>query len=71
MDNEENPDDLRLPFMEAASSATRDERTEVSIWADDVEAANFAATAAAAALLFSSSLVLGPGKDTIVWTRGD
>lgn len=55
---EVNPDDFRAPLlMEAASSATRDERMEVSICAEDVEAVSLAATAAAAAFLFSSSLV--------------
>ncbi|GER25998.1 FAD-binding Berberine family protein [Striga asiatica] len=46
---------LRPTFTEAASSATRDERIEVSIWAEEVEAASLAATAAAADLLLSSS----------------
>lgn len=55
---EENPADFRAPLLlEAASSATRDERMEVSICAEDVEAVSLAATAAAAAFLFSSSLV--------------
>lgn len=53
---EENPTELKLLPSEAASSATRDERTEVSIWAEDVEAASFAATAAAVAFLLSSSV---------------
>lgn len=56
--------EFMLPFMEAASSATRDERTEVSICAEDVEAASLAATAAAAAFLFSSSVVLRGAKET-------
>jgi len=48
-----------LPFKEAASSATKEQKTDVSIWAEDAEAASLAATAAAAsfAFLLSSSVV--------------
>jgi hypothetical protein len=38
---------LKPPDIEAASSAARDDRTDVNIWADDVEAASLAATSAA------------------------
>lgn len=58
-----NPLEFKLPFMEAASSATREERIDVSIWADDVEAASLAATAAAAAFLLSSSVVWKGAND--------
>lgn len=61
---EVNPVDFKPPFIEAASSATRDERTDVSICAEDVEAASFAATAAAAAFLLSSSKVFIGAKET-------
>lgn len=44
----------RPPLQEAASSAAKEDRTEVSICAEDVEAASFAATAAAAFLCCSS-----------------
>ena len=65
MDSPElNPVEIRLPFMEAASSATRDERTDVSICAEDADAASLAATAAAAAFLFSSSEFLSGTKET-------
>lgn len=53
---EMNPE-LWLPFIEATSSATKDERMEVSTCAEEVEAASFAATAAAAFLCSSSALV--------------
>lgn len=59
-----NPPDFKLPFIEAASSATRDESTDVSICAEDVDAASLAATAAAAAFLFSSSVVLKGANET-------
>lgn len=49
-------------LFEAASSATRDERIDVSICADEVDAVNLAATAAAAAFLLSSSLIFGGEK---------
>lgn len=57
-------------LIDAASSATRDERIDVSIWAEDVEAASFAATAAAVAFLLSSSVNEvcgweGGGRDTL------
>lgn len=65
MDSAElNAVEFMLPFLEAASSATSDERIEVSICAEDVEAASLAATAAAAAFLFSSSAVLRGAKET-------
>lgn len=51
-----NPE-LWLPFIEAASSATKDEKMDVSTCAEEVEAASFAATAAAAFLCSSSALV--------------
>lgn len=71
MDSPElNPIEFMLPFMEAASSATRDERTAVSICAEDVEAASLAATAAAAAFLLSSSVVLRGAKETTGCVRG-
>lgn len=61
---EVNPVDFEPLFMEAAaSSAAREERIEVSIRADDVEAASLAATAAAAAFLLSSSGVLRGAND--------
>lgn len=65
----ENQADFEPPLIEAASSATREERTEVSIWAEDVEAASFATTAAAAVFLFSSSVVLDVVV-IIVWAAG-
>lgn len=49
--------ELRLPFFEAASSATKDERMDVRTCAEEVEAASFAATAAAAFLCSPSMLV--------------
>lgn len=66
---EANPDDFKPPF-EAASSATREESTEVSICAEDVEAASLAATAAAAAFLLSSSVVFRGAKEITGWVRG-
>lgn len=63
---DENPVEFKLPFKEAASSATREERTDVSIWAEDAEAASLAATAAAAAFLLSSSVVWKGAYDTEV-----
>lgn len=63
-----NPPEFKLPFL-AASSATRDDRTEVSIWAEDVEAASLAATAAAAAFLFSSSVVFSGANEITGWLR--
>lgn len=59
---EEYPAEFKPLLIEAASSATRDERTEVSICAEDVDAASFAATAAAAAFLLSSSVIFGVVK---------
>ena len=50
--------EVRLPFFDAASSATKEDRTEVSIWAEEVEAASFAAIAAAAAFLCCSSVLV-------------
>lgn len=66
---EANPDDFKPPF-EAASSATREESTEVSICAEDVEAASLAATAAATAFLLSSSVVFRGAKEITGWVRG-
>lgn len=56
----------------AASSATRDERMDVSICADDVEAASLAATAAAAAFLLSSSVVgaVREANEVVGWLVG-
>lgn len=51
-----NPELPKLPFLAAASSATREERAEVSISAEEVEAVSIAARAAAVAFLFSSSV---------------
>lgn len=48
---------LRPPFLEAASSAAKDDRIEDSTCADEDEAASFAATAAAAFLCSSSALL--------------
>lgn len=64
-----NPPEFKLPFNEAASSATRDERTEVSIWAEEVEAASLAATAAAAAFMLSSSGGFNGANDMTGWLR--
>lgn len=49
-----NSAEFKLPFLEAASSATSEERIDVSMRAEDVEAVSLAATAAAAAFLSSS-----------------
>lgn len=65
---EVNPVEFKLPFIEAASSATREERTDVSMRAEDVDAASLAATAAAAAFL-SSSVVWRGANDTEGWIR--
>lgn len=67
---EEKEVDFKPPFFEAASSATRDERTEVSIWAEDVEEESLAAIAATAAFLLSSSEVLRDVKGIAGWERG-
>lgn len=67
---EENEVDFKPPFFEAASSATRDESTEVSIWAEDVEEESLAAIAATAAFLLSSSEVLRDVKGIAGWERG-
>lgn len=56
--------------MEAASSATKDDNTEVSICAGEVEAASLAATAAAAAFLLSSSVFFTGAKETTGCVRG-
>lgn len=50
--------ELKLPFFDAASSATKEDRTEVSICAEEVEAASLAAIAAAAAFLCCSSVLV-------------
>lgn len=65
---------LRLPFFEAAPSATRDDRTEVSIWAEEVDEASFSAIAAAAAFFCSSSELVVEFVNEVTgcgdWTRG-
>lgn len=51
--------ELRLPFfVAAASSATKEDSSEVSICAEEVEAVSLAAIAAAAAFLFCSSVLV-------------
>lgn len=67
---EENEAGFKPPFFEAASSATREESTELSIWAEDVELESLAAIAATAAFLLSSSEVLREVKGIAGWERG-
>lgn len=57
-------------LINAASSATRDDRTDASICAEDVEAVSFAATAAAVAFLLSSSLIVGFTDEVERWEGG-
>lgn len=63
--------DLLRELIEALSSATRDERTEDNIRAEDEDAVSFAASAAAADLLLSSSLVFKEATETVGWSKED
>lgn len=54
--------------MEAASSATREERTDVSMEAKDVEAASLAATTTATTLVSSSVVWIG-ANDIVGWVK--
>jgi len=67
---DENPVEFKLPFKEAASSATKEQKTDVSIWAEDAEAASLAATAAAASFAFLlSSSVVWKGANGTDWVN--
>ena len=54
---------LNPTVFEAASSAARDDRTDVNIWADEVEAVTSAATDAAVILRLSSTFPAASAKD--------
>jgi hypothetical protein len=56
-----NSEEFKLPFMEAASSATREDRAVESMKAEDVEAASLAATAATVAFISSTVVCRGAG----------